>query len=131
VVYVYGIPGLLGALGIALLFGLGLAGLNVFIALKTRDTESTFMVANFLTLPLLFTSSAQLPIQLLPDWLQQVARFNPVTYAVDAMRFLLNGEQSPIGGTTMSLMLKTLLILGAIAVLTLTLAVRSFRRSVR
>lgn len=130
VVYIYGIPGLLGALAIALLFGLGLAGFNVFVALKTRNTESAFLIANFLTLPLLFTSSAQLPIQLLPDWLQQVARINPVTYTVDAMRFLLNGEQSPIGGTPMSLMLRTLLILGLITALTLILAVRGFRRSV-
>jgi ABC-2 type transport system permease protein len=128
--YVYGIPGLVGALGIALLFGLGLAGFNVFVALKTRNTESAFLVANFLTLPLLFTSSAQLPVQLLPDWLQRVARINPVTYTVDTMRFLLNGEQSVTGGTPTSLMLKTLLILGLITALTLTLAVRGFRKSV-
>src|SRR5215471_9767905 len=36
--YEYGIPGVFGALAIALLFGLGLAGLNVFVALKTRNT---------------------------------------------------------------------------------------------
>jgi ABC-2 type transport system permease protein len=129
--YAYGIPGLVGALGTALLFGLGLAGFNVFVALKTRNTESAFLVANFLTLPLLFTSSAQLPIQLLPDWLQRVAQINPVTYTVDTMRFLLNGEQSVTGGTPAGLMLKTLLILGLITALTLTLAVRGFRKSVR
>jgi ABC-2 type transport system permease protein len=131
VTYSYGIPGLIAALAIALLFGLGLAGLNVFIAVKTRNTESTFLVANFLTLPLLFTSSAQLPIQLLPNWLQQVAQFNPVTYTIDTMRFLINGEQSAAIGAPATLILKTLLILGAITALTLTLAVRGFRKSVR
>ena len=81
--YENGLAGVLAALGIALLFGLGLASLNVFIALKTRNTESTFLIANFLTLPLLFTSSAQLPVTLLPNWLQSVARVNPVTYAIE------------------------------------------------
>jgi ABC-2 type transport system permease protein len=32
------------------------------------------------------------PVSILPDWLQQLARLNPVTYALDAMRgALLNG----------------------------------------
>ncbi|HEY7427581.1 MAG TPA: ABC transporter permease, partial [Gemmataceae bacterium] len=44
--YEYGLPGVLAALSIALLFGLGLASFNVFLALKTRNTESTFLIAN-------------------------------------------------------------------------------------
>ncbi len=130
-VYAYGVPGILGALAIALLFGLGLAGFNVFVAMQTRNTESTFLVANFLTLPLLFTSSAQLPLQLLPGWLQTVAQFNPVTYAVESMRVLFNGAHTVLNITVAALFTRTLLILGGIAVVTLTLAVRSFRRTVR
>ncbi len=129
--YAYGIAGILGALGIALLFGLGLAGLNVFIALKTRNTESTFLIANFLTLPLLFTSSAMLPLQLLPAWLQSVARVNPVTYAIDGMRVLLNGAQAVTRAEPQTLILQALVILSLIAVVTLTVTVRSFRHSVR
>jgi ABC-2 type transport system permease protein len=129
--YENGLLGVIAALGIALLFGLGLASLNVFIALKTRNTESTFLIANFLTLPLLFTSSAQLPIPLLPDWLQHVARFNPVTYAIDSMRLLLNGVAAVSDEQPGPLILRTVLILGLLASLTLTLAVRSFRRSLR
>jgi ABC-2 type transport system permease protein len=129
--YEYGILGVIGALGIVLLFGLGLAGLNVFIALRTRNTEATFMIANFLTLPLLFTSSAQLPLQLLPGWLQTVARFNPVTYTIDGMRILLNGPQAVAGVDPQAELLRALLILTIIATITLTLAVRSFRRNVR
>jgi ABC-2 type transport system permease protein len=129
--YENGLLGVLAALGIALLFGLGLASLNVFIALKTRHTESTFLIANFLTLPLLFTSSAQLPVTLLPDWLQLVARFNPVTYAIDSMRVLLNGVQAVPDEQAGALVFRTVLILGILASLTLTLAVRSFRRSLR
>jgi len=34
-------------------------------------------------------SEASLPVNILPDWLQVVAHFNPVTYALDAMRAAL------------------------------------------
>lgn len=129
--YEYGLAGVLGALAIALLFGLGLASLNVFIALKTRNTESTFLIANFLTLPLLFTSSAQLPVTLLPEWLQYVAKVNPVTYAIDSMRVLLNGAQAVPDVEAVPLVMQTILILSLLAALTLTLAVRSFRQSLR
>jgi ABC-2 type transport system permease protein len=126
--YAYGPAGVLGALGIALLFGLGLSGFNVFLALRTRNTESTFLITNFLTLPLLFTSSAQLPVTLLPDWLQHVAMVNPVTYAIDSMRVLLNGAHAVPGADPGRLILQAVLMLGTIAVVMLTLAVRSFRQ---
>jgi ABC-2 type transport system permease protein len=129
--YENGLIGVLGAIAISLLFGLGLASLNVFIALKTRSTESTFLIANFLTLPLLFTSSAQLPVTLLPDWLQSVARVNPVTYAIDSMRVLLNGVHAVPGAQPGPLVVRTVFILGLLAALTMTLAVRSFRQSLR
>jgi ABC-2 type transport system permease protein len=131
VAYPYGPAGVAGALGVALLFGLGLAGLNVFIALRTRNTESTFLIANVLTFPLLFTSSAQLPRQLLPEWLQRAAALNPVTYAVEAMRILLNGPQAVHDADPGSVLLATVVVLGGLAALTLLLAVRSFRKSVR
>ena len=129
--YEYGPAGVLAALGIAVMFGVGLASFNVFLALKTRSTESTFLIANFLTLPLLFTSSAQLPVPLLPEWLQHVARVNPVTYAIDAMRVLLNGRQAVPDAEPTRLILQAVAILSVIAAVTLTMAVRSFRKSLR
>jgi ABC-2 type transport system permease protein len=131
VTYANGLAGVVGALFVAMLFGLGLAALNVFIALLTKSAESTMLVSTFLTLPLLFTSSAQLPLQLLPDWLQTVARFNPVTYAVSTMRLALYGASPAQMDPTDSLLVKTGVILGGIVVVTVTLAVRSFRQSVR
>ena len=123
----YGVGGILGALAVALLFALVLTGLNVFIALATRSTEATFIVGNFLTLPLLFTSSAQLPIEQLPGWMQAVAHLNPVTYAIEAMRVLLNGPAAAHGESLAVVMLKALAILGGLAAITLTLATRRFR----
>ncbi|MEX1254916.1 MAG: ABC transporter permease [Dehalococcoidia bacterium] len=125
--FYYNIAGVLGAIAIALLFALVLAGLNVYIALATRSTEATFIIGNFLTLPLLFTSSAQLPIELLPQWMQTVAHLNPVTYTIEAMRVLLNGPAAAGGDSVGIVMLQALAILGGLAAVTLTLATRRFR----
>jgi ABC-2 type transport system permease protein len=59
------------------------------IAVITRDQESTFIGANLLQFPLLFVSTAFLPLEALPEWIQTVATFNPVTYGVDAARAII------------------------------------------
>jgi ABC-2 type transport system permease protein len=126
----YGIAGVLGALGIAMLFSLALMALNIYIALVTRSTEATFIVSNFLTLPLLFTSSAQLPIDLLPGWMQAVAQVNPVTYAIEAMRVLLNGPASAHNDNAGLAVAQGLLVLSGLAVIMMAVATSRFRRVV-
>ncbi len=54
--------------------------------------RSTVIRANLLQYPLLFLSSAFLPIVVLPEWMQVVATYNPVTYGVDAVRALMLGQ---------------------------------------
>lgn len=130
ITYQYGLIGIIGALGISLLFGLMLAGLNVAIALTTRNTEATFLIANFLTLPLIFTSSALLPLELLPGWLNTIARVNPVTYTIDALRVLLYGPTGAVGDTAGNIVLQALLILLVLTAITLTLGTSRFRRVV-
>ncbi len=126
----YGVPGILGALGIAMMFALVMMGFNVFIALTTRSTEATFLLGNFLTLPLLFTSSAQLPIGLLPNWMQTVARANPVTYAIDSMRVLLTGPAAaPDHSVPVTIMLAVGILFG-LCVVMLGLATTRFRSAV-
>ncbi|MDP9238534.1 MAG: ABC transporter permease [Chloroflexota bacterium] len=126
----YGIAGVLGALAIAMLFALVLMAFNIVIALATRSTEATFLLGNFLTLPLLFTSSAQLPISLLPHWMQVVARGNPVTYAINAMRVLLNGPAAASDHSVGVTILLALAILLPLAALMFALATSRFRSAV-
>jgi ABC-2 type transport system permease protein len=42
-----------------------------------------------INLPLMFASNAFFPINFMPDWLQTIAKFNPLTYTTDAVRQLL------------------------------------------
>ncbi|NJP06124.1 MAG: ABC transporter permease [Chloroflexaceae bacterium] len=132
ITYYYGLPGILAALGIALLFGLVLAGFNVAVALTTRNTESTFLISNFLTLPLMFTSSALLPVELLPDWLQVISSINPVTYAINALRVLLYGPAiAPSGQHVVDTVLIAVGMLSVLAAITLTVGTTRFRYVVR
>jgi ABC-2 type transport system permease protein len=131
ITYYYGLPGILLALLLAMIFGLMLAGLNVAIALTTRSTEATFLIANFLTFPLLFTSTALLPGAVLPGWLQTVSQANPVTHAINAIRALLYGpsivtEGATVGGTV----LLAFAVLSVLAAITLTVGTRRFRQVV-
>lgn len=81
------VTGLIGVVGI--LFSLWFVAFSNALAILTRDQESTIIGANLLQFPLLFLSSAFLPLAALPDWIQTFARFNPVTYGVDAARSLM------------------------------------------
>ncbi|WP_330631055.1 ABC transporter permease [Halocatena halophila] len=87
-----GWPGVVGIFFISICFAVWFTALSNLMALWTRDQESTIIGANLVQLPLLFVSSAFLPLAVLPGWIQTVARFNPVTYGVDAVRALMLGQ---------------------------------------
>jgi ABC-2 type transport system permease protein len=83
------IPGLLMMLLISALFGLGWGGISILIGLRTKNSETVFAIAGFLTFPLLFMSTALVPASFMPDWMQNVSKFNPISYGVDAIRVLM------------------------------------------
>jgi ABC-2 type transport system permease protein len=84
-----GIPGAIGIMAVGVLFSLWFIALSNTLAVLTKDQESTIIVANLLQFPLLFLSSAFLPLDVLPEWIQTFAAINPVTYGVDAARAIM------------------------------------------
>jgi ABC-2 type transport system permease protein len=84
-----GIVGALGIIGVSIVFSLWFIAFSNTLAVLTRDQESTIIGANLLQFPLLFLSSAFLPLETLPNWIQTFARLNPVTYGVDATRAIM------------------------------------------
>jgi len=55
-------------------------------------------IGQVLTMPMFFASNAIYPISMMPPWLGTVARANPLTYLVDALRTLmLVGAVSVVG----------------------------------
>jgi ABC-2 type transport system permease protein len=63
---------------------------SVFLALALRSTrwETQMAVVNLINLPLMFASNTFFPLSMMPDWIQAIARVNPVSYLTDANRQL-------------------------------------------
>ena len=87
-----GVVGAVGIVAVGVLFSLWFVAFSNALAIVTRDQESTIIGANLLQFPLLFLSSAFLPLATLPGWIRAFARVNPVTYGVDAARSLMLGR---------------------------------------
>lgn len=86
-----GFPGALGVIGIGVLFSLLFISLTTAVAMFTKDQEAMMSIMMPVMFPLLFLSSAFLPLEALPSWVQTFAKFNPVTYGVDAARSIVLG----------------------------------------
>jgi ABC-2 type transport system permease protein len=79
-------------LGVLLIVVLGSALFSMFsliVACIVKTRERFMGVGQVLTMPLFFASSAIYPLEQMPAWLRTVARFNPLTYLVDALRDLM------------------------------------------
>ncbi len=87
-----GIAGVFGVILIGMLFSLIFVSLTTAIAMFTKDQEAMISIVTPIVFPLLFLSSAFLPLESLPSWVQTFATFNPVTYGVDAARSIVLGE---------------------------------------
>lgn len=79
----------LGVFAVLSLMGIGLSSLFLLLALRSTKWETQMAIANLLNLPLMFASNVLFPISYMPEWLQPIARINPVTYTTDAVRQLL------------------------------------------
>lgn len=74
-------------------FGVGVGALSISLALLSKNREWLFWsVQQSLIFPLLILSGMMLPLEVGPGWMQTAARFNPLTYIVDAERALLGGS---------------------------------------
>jgi len=104
---------ILGVLVLAVLGAACFSTFSLIIAclLKTRDR--VMGIGQVLTMPLFFASNAIYPISIMPNWLQVVARINPLTYVVDALRTLMLTSTTDYS----SLGLDFAVILGVTAVL--------------
>jgi ABC-2 type transport system permease protein/oleandomycin transport system permease protein len=89
-----GVPEALAAAALALAFGLCFSWISALIGLAVRDVESTQAASFVWIFPLVFASTAFVPLVNLPGWLQAWAKVNPVSVTVDALRALLSGWPS-------------------------------------
>jgi daunorubicin resistance ABC transporter membrane protein len=130
--FAHGPLGVLAAVLLAVIFGMGLAGFSNVIALRTKNSESTLIVGNFFIFPLLFLSPALVPRQALPHWIDTFGKINPVAYAVEAARNLTVGVvrgRALVTTIDWTQLWHALLFLGAVLVISFTLAQSAFRKA--
>jgi len=98
-----------GVLEIAVLYivitSLALSFSSIFTAVAVRITSHDLVIsiANLVNLPLMFTSNALFPIEQMPQYLQIVARANPITHANTITRHYLLGVGDPVSVATSAL----------------------------
>lgn len=106
---------------IALVLCLMLTSFGAAIASMVEDFQGFQVINNFLIFPLFFLSSALYPLTNVPDFLRILASINPLSYGVDALRYILiNQTHFGIG--------KDLLVIAVALVLCMFFAVNRFNR---
>jgi len=84
--YPGGVAGIAALTVCAVLLGTGVGALSNAIGVLSRRVETMVAVSNFVLLPLTFLSSVFMARALMPGWMQSVATYNPVEWAVTAGR---------------------------------------------
>ena len=73
---------------IVLLLALGVTALSLGLAFALPGHIELIAVIFVTNLPLLFASTALAPLSFMPSWLQVVATLNPLSYAIEPIRYL-------------------------------------------
>ena len=112
--------GVFALAGVVIAVMLGSAVFSTFsliVACLVKSRERFMGIGQVLTMPLFFASNAIYPLSLMPSWLRVVARVNPLTYQVDALRSLMVvGGSSSFGlGVDYLMQVTALVILVAVA----------------
>lgn len=108
-----GLPNLAGlalVVLIVLLLVMGVTALSLGLAFSLPGHIELIAVIFVTNLPLLFASTALVPLSFMPTWLQWVATLNPLSYAIEPIRYVyLHADwsfasvvmQAPFGAVTL------------------------------
>jgi ABC transporter DrrB family efflux protein len=82
---------IVAGIGLLLLFGYAFSWVFAFIGLTASSPEAANAYGFTILFPITFISSAFVPVETMPSWLQPFAEHNPFTTMVDAARALFVG----------------------------------------
>ena len=123
----------LGAISV----GYAFTWLAAFTGLRLRSVEAVQAASFTIIFPFVFASTAFVPPSTFPDWLQTIARYNPVSIWVDTFRLLTLGDvyaryQASVGvplPPVGSMVLRSTLWFLTFLVAFVPLSVRRYRRT--
>ena len=116
------ISGFLVSLLLYALIGISMASISYGFALIFKIEDPLAPTLNTITLPVSLLSGIILPLALAPIWLQDLAKINPFSYAVNASRALFSGNFQNIG------IAEGFIIIGGLAILVFLWGLRSLNK---
>jgi ABC-2 type transport system permease protein len=121
--------GALAALGLCVIFAASFSWLMIFLGLISGTAQAAQGIS-FSVFPLVFVSSAYVPVESMPGWMQPIAEHQPVTAMVGAVRALVLGGDSEalLGHSTTWFVVRSLLWSAGIFVVFATLSTRKFTK---
>lgn len=117
-----GVIGVIVMLIVGALLAAVVASLSNAVGVLGRQRETVIGVVSFVQLPLTFLSTGMMQESLLPHWMQEAAKFNPVNWAVVAAR------SAAMQKTDWGLVGERVALLVALAIVAAFLAQRAFLR---
>ena len=119
----------LAALGLLIVFGFAFEWLFITLGLFAGNAQAAQGLA-LLVFPLTFVSSAYVPVETMPGWMQGFAEHQPITVMVDAVRALTQGPaaEALLGHSAGYFVVRSLLWAAAIMAVFVPVAVWRYRR---
>ena len=111
-------------LGLLALTGLLFASISYALALALKSEDAFAPLFFAASLPMLLLSGVLLPLSLAPTWLQNIAKINPLSYAVEGARAIFNAH---LGDPSVA---RSLIIMACLAAIAVVTASRSFSKAV-
>jgi ABC-2 type transport system permease protein len=104
------------------LIGITMASISYGFALIYKIEDALAPTLNTITLPVSLLSGIILPLALAPIWLQDLAKINPFSYAVNATRDLFAGNLQNVA------VLEGFVVLGVMTILVFLWSLRSLKK---
>lgn len=90
--YPGGLTGILVLIVVSSVLGTVFGAFSNALGMVARQRETVIALNTFLLLPLTFLSSAFMPASRMPGWMREVARFNPLNWALEAARSAMRAD---------------------------------------
>ncbi len=112
-----GVGGLALVAAIILLLVVAVTAISLGLAFALPGHIELIAVIFVTNLPLLFASTALAPLSFMPRWLQWVASLNPLSYAIEPIRYVYNHADWSLGSVVMNAPFGEVTMGGALLVL--------------
>lgn len=96
---------------VLIMFGVLMAAFGTTLALFLKEHDTYAAVQAMISMPLFFTSTALMPYEEMPSWLATIARLNPVSYAIDAIRAMADGAPDLVALAVLGIATAIMLVL--------------------